>query len=427
MSTQHPSARAADDRARRPPMGRPSPSRSCRPRRIANPMDAYALQRSWDQVTGTENRCRCTSTRTSSCLIPRCGRCSRSPCRTSGTSSSARSAGSSATRPDRERCRVPAASRPRPPQVRRRRRALQRGRRLAVRDPDALPGARVGRGPRRALDRGVPGGRADHGRGGGDVVGVHPRLVGRRRGLCRAADDGPHPADGPAQARVPVPPGPVGVDGDPATPEAVAVLQPGQRPASGRLDRSARPADRRRPGEPDRGAVPEGRRHREAGRAGRRAADPAATAIRGNCCWSPVGPGSLRCSPYSSRSTTSGNGPAPDRWSICCTVSGCPGISTTARGCASWPRSGRGSSTRKSCRTTRPTRDARQGRHGRGPAGAVRAYGDGVRRPADGRAHAEQLAAAGMHPEHIKYEHFYYAAAGEHTVAAGATRSGDSR
>ncbi|TDO44225.1 flavin-dependent oxidoreductase [Kribbella sp. VKM Ac-2527] len=28
----------------------------------------------------------------------------------------------------------------------------------------------------------------------------------------------------------------------------------------------------------------------------------------------------------------------------------------------------------------------------------------------------EQLAAAGMHPEHIKYEHFYYAAAGEHTI-----------
>jgi ferredoxin-NADP reductase len=27
----------------------------------------------------------------------------------------------------------------------------------------------------------------------------------------------------------------------------------------------------------------------------------------------------------------------------------------------------------------------------------------------------EQLAAAGLQPEHIKYEHFYYAAAGEHT------------
>ena len=30
----------------------------------------------------------------------------------------------------------------------------------------------------------------------------------------------------------------------------------------------------------------------------------------------------------------------------------------------------------------------------------------------------EQLAAAGMQPEHIKYEHFYYAAAGEHTAAS---------
>ncbi|MFC5177886.1 globin domain-containing protein [Nocardioides taihuensis] len=39
----------------------------------------------------------------------------------------------------------------------------------------------------------------------------------------------------------------------------------------------------------------------------------------------------------------------------------------------------------------------------------------------------EQLTAAGMRPEDIKYEHFYYAAADEHTGPAALTRSGDMR
>jgi NAD(P)H-flavin reductase len=43
----------------------------------------------------------------------------------------------------------------------------------------------------------------------------------------------------------------------------------------------------------------------------------------------------------------------------------------------------------------------------------------------------EQLAAAGLPPEHIKYEHFYYAAAGEHAaehiVEPALTRSGDNK
>jgi len=39
----------------------------------------------------------------------------------------------------------------------------------------------------------------------------------------------------------------------------------------------------------------------------------------------------------------------------------------------------------------------------------------------------QQLTATGMHPEHITYEHFYYAAADEHTVEAPLTRSGDIR
>jgi NAD(P)H-flavin reductase/hemoglobin-like flavoprotein len=39
----------------------------------------------------------------------------------------------------------------------------------------------------------------------------------------------------------------------------------------------------------------------------------------------------------------------------------------------------------------------------------------------------EQLTATGMHPEHIKYEHFYYAAADQHDGVAALTRSGDSR
>jgi len=37
----------------------------------------------------------------------------------------------------------------------------------------------------------------------------------------------------------------------------------------------------------------------------------------------------------------------------------------------------------------------------------------------------DQLAATGMDPEHIKYEHFYYAAAGEHSAEPALTRSGD--
>jgi NAD(P)H-flavin reductase/hemoglobin-like flavoprotein len=37
----------------------------------------------------------------------------------------------------------------------------------------------------------------------------------------------------------------------------------------------------------------------------------------------------------------------------------------------------------------------------------------------------EQLNATGMHPEHIKYEHFYYAAPGEHVADAALSRSGD--
>jgi NAD(P)H-flavin reductase/hemoglobin-like flavoprotein len=39
----------------------------------------------------------------------------------------------------------------------------------------------------------------------------------------------------------------------------------------------------------------------------------------------------------------------------------------------------------------------------------------------------QQLTATGMHPEHIKYEHFYYAAADEHTTDAPLTRSGEIR
>lgn len=39
----------------------------------------------------------------------------------------------------------------------------------------------------------------------------------------------------------------------------------------------------------------------------------------------------------------------------------------------------------------------------------------------------KQLTATGMHPEHIKYEHFYYAAADQHSVEAPLTRSGDHR
>jgi NAD(P)H-flavin reductase/hemoglobin-like flavoprotein len=38
----------------------------------------------------------------------------------------------------------------------------------------------------------------------------------------------------------------------------------------------------------------------------------------------------------------------------------------------------------------------------------------------------EQLTATGMHPEDIKYEHFYYAAADEHTAEPALTRSGDN-
>jgi NAD(P)H-flavin reductase/hemoglobin-like flavoprotein len=39
----------------------------------------------------------------------------------------------------------------------------------------------------------------------------------------------------------------------------------------------------------------------------------------------------------------------------------------------------------------------------------------------------QQLTATGMHPEHIKFEHFYYAAADQHSVGAPLTRSGDNR
>jgi NAD(P)H-flavin reductase len=39
----------------------------------------------------------------------------------------------------------------------------------------------------------------------------------------------------------------------------------------------------------------------------------------------------------------------------------------------------------------------------------------------------EQLTAAGLGPEDIKYEHFYYAAADEHTGPAALSRSGDMR
>lgn len=39
----------------------------------------------------------------------------------------------------------------------------------------------------------------------------------------------------------------------------------------------------------------------------------------------------------------------------------------------------------------------------------------------------QQLTAAGMHPQHVTYEHFYYAAADQHTVEAPLTRSGDNR
>ncbi|NIK61186.1 globin domain-containing protein [Kribbella shirazensis] len=39
----------------------------------------------------------------------------------------------------------------------------------------------------------------------------------------------------------------------------------------------------------------------------------------------------------------------------------------------------------------------------------------------------ERLAGAGMDPQHIKYEHFYYAAGGEHTPGPALTRSGDNK
>ncbi|WP_405059303.1 globin domain-containing protein [Kribbella sp. NBC_01505] len=39
----------------------------------------------------------------------------------------------------------------------------------------------------------------------------------------------------------------------------------------------------------------------------------------------------------------------------------------------------------------------------------------------------EQLAAAGMQPEHIKYEHFYYAAAGEHAAGPGQETASDDQ
>ena len=39
----------------------------------------------------------------------------------------------------------------------------------------------------------------------------------------------------------------------------------------------------------------------------------------------------------------------------------------------------------------------------------------------------QELTATGMHPEHITYEHFYYAAADQHSVEAPLTRSGDNR
>jgi NAD(P)H-flavin reductase/hemoglobin-like flavoprotein len=39
----------------------------------------------------------------------------------------------------------------------------------------------------------------------------------------------------------------------------------------------------------------------------------------------------------------------------------------------------------------------------------------------------ERLAAAGMQPEHIRYEYFYYAAAEQHTVEPALTRSGDNK
>jgi NAD(P)H-flavin reductase/hemoglobin-like flavoprotein len=39
----------------------------------------------------------------------------------------------------------------------------------------------------------------------------------------------------------------------------------------------------------------------------------------------------------------------------------------------------------------------------------------------------EQLTATGMHPEHIRYEHFYYAAADQHTAEAALIRSGDRK
>jgi NAD(P)H-flavin reductase len=39
----------------------------------------------------------------------------------------------------------------------------------------------------------------------------------------------------------------------------------------------------------------------------------------------------------------------------------------------------------------------------------------------------EQLIAAGMHPERITYEHFYYPAADQHTAESALTRSGDTR
>ena len=97
-------------------------------------------------------------------------------------------------------------------------------------DPEALPGVRVGRAARRGMDGGLPGDRADHGRGSGDVVRDQPGLVGRRRGVGRATDHGPHPADGPAQTHVPVPPRPVSVDGDPATPEQWRYFSPANAP-----------------------------------------------------------------------------------------------------------------------------------------------------------------------------------------------------
>src|SRR6266540_2226373 len=72
------------------------------------------------------------------------------------------------------------------------------------------------------------------------------------------------------------------------------------------------------------------------------------------------------------------------------------------------------------------SRDAREGRHGRGPAGAVRAHGDGMRRPADGRARAGAAGRRRHAPRGHQVRALLLRSRGRSHRRAGATRSGDN-